>query len=330
MSLKGISTMIVTMLLGCATAALGAVTFVYPAPNSWVDRSNYLILKLNNPEITGVKINVNGVAGDLLVVSSPDYRKAFQDMLIVQPVWDRGRNEITVESYIGKDRAETAQTLVYYLPKGDPATAPPEFKPNVFHTPEMELRCTACHTMDPSPAQLLSTQEKENPCVGCHRKMLNVKYVHGPAGTYSCVYCHKEKGTPKYVVTKREAALCGECHEDKTAEFKKRKYVHGPIAGGMCETCHDSHGTPYQAQLKAPVNELCLSCHESIKKTPHVVRTTTGTGHPVSGRTDPSAPKSGREMSCISCHNPHAADVRYFFVNNNEDRLMLCQMCHNK
>jgi predicted CXXCH cytochrome family protein len=309
---------------------MGAVSFIYPAPNTWVERSNHLILKLNNLEITGVTINVNGVAGDQLLVSSPEYRRAFQDILIVQPVWDRGRNEITVEAYTGKDRVETAQSLVFYLPKGDPSSAPPEFSANVFHVAEMESRCSSCHVMNPSPAQLQSTIEKENPCIGCHRRMLNVKFVHGPAGTFSCVYCHKERATPKYAVTKREAALCGECHEDKAADFRKRKYVHGPIAGGLCETCHDPHGSPYYGQLKAPINELCLSCHEAIKKSFHVVRTTTGAGHPVSGRKDPSAPKSGREMSCVSCHNPHASDVRYFFVNNAEDRMQLCQMCHNK
>ncbi|RNC72759.1 MAG: cytochrome C [Desulfuromonadales bacterium] len=327
---KGILVFIAAVILAAATAAFGAVTFVYPSPNTWVERSNYLILKLNNPEVTGVRIAVNGISSDLLVVGSPEYRKMFQDILIVQPVWDHGRNDVTVESFIGKDRAESAQAQFYFAPRGEGASAPPEFKPYVFHMSDMEKRCSGCHNMEPSPAQLFSTLEKENPCVGCHRKMLNVKFVHGPAGTYSCVYCHTEKVAPRYAVTKREAALCNECHEDKAAEFRKRKYIHGPIAGGMCEVCHDPHGSNHYGQLKAPVNELCLSCHEAIKKTPHVVRTSTGEGHPVGGRKDPSALKSGREMSCISCHNPHASDVRYFFVNNAEDRMVLCQMCHNK
>jgi len=330
MSRRGIIAIMASVLIGAAATAFGAVTFIYPAPNTWVERSNHLILKLNSTEITGVRIGVNGVAGDLLVVGSPEYRRAFQDILIVQPVWDRGRNEVTVETFIGNNRAESVQAQVFFAPHGDQATVPPEFKPYLFHLPELEARCVGCHTMEPTTAQLLSTLAKENPCIGCHRKMLDVKFVHGPAGTYSCVYCHKEKATPRYTVTKREAALCNECHGDKAAEFAKRKYIHGPIAGGMCEVCHDSHGSANYAQLKAPINQLCLSCHESIKKTPHVVRTTSGAGHPVSGVKDPSAPKTGREMSCISCHNPHAADVRYFFVNNAEDRMMLCQMCHNK
>lgn len=330
MSRRGIIGIAAAMLLASAATAFGAVTFIYPGPNTWVANSKHLILKLNSTEVTGVKIGVNGVVSDLLMVGSPEYRRAFQDFLIVQPVWDRGRNEVTVETFIGNNRAETVQASVYFAPNAEQSSIPPEFKPYPFHLPELEARCVGCHEMAPSSDQALSTLTKENPCIGCHRKILDVKFVHGPAGTYSCGYCHKDKAAQRYAVTKREAALCNECHSDKSAEFAKRKYIHGPIAGGMCEVCHDSHGSANYGQLKAPINELCLSCHEAIKKTPHVVRTTTGAGHPVSGAKDPSAPKTGREMSCISCHNPHASDVRYFFVNNAEDRLLLCQMCHNK
>lgn len=330
MTSRGIFAAITFIIVFCSAVAQGAVSFIYPASNSWVKRSDYLIVKLNNSEITAVRINVNGVDGDMLAVGSAEYRKVFQDLLIVQPVWDPGRNEVTLEAFIGKERVETVQARIYYAPQGDPATVPPEYSPNVMHTPDAEKQCAGCHNMEPTSSQVLSAQEKENPCIGCHRAMLKVKYVHGPAGTYSCVYCHKVKGSAKYAVAKREAALCAECHEDKAAEFKKRKFIHGPIAGGMCEACHDSHGSQNYGQLKAPINELCLSCHEVIKKTPHVVRTTTGDGHPLSGRKDPSSPKTGREMSCISCHNPHAGDVRYYFVNNAEDRLQLCQLCHNK
>uniref|UniRef100_A0A831UD13 Cytochrome C n=1 Tax=Geobacter metallireducens TaxID=28232 RepID=A0A831UD13_GEOME len=330
MSRWGILGITAALLVASAAAAFGGITFIYPAPNAWVERSDHLIIKLNSAEVTGVRIGVNGIVSDMLAVGTPEYRRAFQDFLIVQPVWDRGRNDVTVETFIGNSRAETAQAQIYFAPDAAPSAIPPEFKPYPFHRPELEARCVGCHDMAPSSGKAMSTLAKENPCIGCHRKMLDVKFVHGPAGTYSCVYCHKEKATPRYAVTKREAALCSECHGDKAAEFAKRKYIHGPIAGGMCEVCHDSHGSANYAQLKAPINELCLSCHEAIKKTPHVMRTTTGTGHPVSGVKDPSAPKTGREMSCISCHNPHAGDVRYFFVNNEEDRMMLCQMCHNK
>lgn len=322
-----ISLLFVTLLVQSAPAE---VDFIYPPRSSWANRSDYLILKLNNPEVSGVRINLNGVPGDLLDIGAPEYRKAFRDMLIVQPAWDQGKNQIVVELYKGKERVESAASEVFYSLTRDPSSVPPEFKPFIMHTPAMEKLCAPCHNMKPTPAQMNSNMEKDNPCFGCHKKMLGAKFVHGPAGTYSCGYCHDTKNGSGYAVPKREAELCNECHADKAAEFKKRKYVHGPIAAGLCEVCHDSHGTPYPFQLRAKGNEVCLSCHEKVRKEPHVVRTTTGEGHPVSGFPDPSKPGSGKDISCISCHNPHSGDVRFFFQNNAEDKMLLCQMCHNK
>lgn len=311
-------------------ASHAAITFVYPAPKSWVKRSDYLVLKLNSQEISEVRITVNGLASDMLQVASPEYRKAFNDFIILQAIWDTGRNEVTVEGFGGGKKLESQATEIFFNPRDDPALIPPEYSATVMHVPEREKLCAPCHNMAPAKEQTAQVTEKTNPCYACHKRILNVPFVHGPAGTFSCSYCHNAQGNPRYAPVKRDAALCLDCHEDKAADFKKRKFRHGPVDAGMCEICHDPHGSRYPAQLRAPVNELCVSCHEQIKKEPHVVRTTTGEGHPLEGVTDPSKQGSGRQMSCISCHNPHAGDVRYFFQNNAEDRMLLCQMCHNK
>jgi predicted CXXCH cytochrome family protein len=184
--------------------------------------------------------------------------------------------------------------------------------------------------MNPTPAQMNSSIEKSNPCFICHKKMLAVKYVHGPAGTYSCGYCHASKGNPKHAVPRRGSALCYECHSDMSVQIRKKKFVHGPVEAGMCDACHDPHGSQNESQLLKPINELCLSCHGHIRNQKHVVRASNGEGHPLSGKDDPSKKGSGRKMSCISCHLPHGGDVRYFFTNNLEDRMNLCQVCHNK
>lgn len=329
MTRRGLMTIAMFCVLGTPAVTRAAVSFIYPAAKSWVGRSDYLILKLNNPQLTSVKITVNGLASDPLQIGSPEYRKAFQDFLIVQPVWDPGKNEVVVEGFKGQERLESTTSTIYFSVTKDPAAVPPEFKAIALHTPETEKLCTPCHNMNPSAAQL-NKLGNENPCYGCHKRMLNSKFVHGPAGTFSCSYCHDVKGNPKYAIPRRDASLCSDCHADKTADFKKRKYLHGPIAAGMCEVCHDPHGSPYDFQLRMPVNELCLSCHEVVKQEPHVVRISTGEGHPLSGRPDPSRLASGKELSCVSCHNPHAGEVRYFFQNNNADRMQLCQLCHNK
>lgn len=309
-------------------AAHAAITFVYPAPKSWVRQSDYLILKLNSQEITEVRITVNGLASDLFQIGTPEYRKAFRDFIILQAVWDAGRNEVIVEGFGGGKKIETQTADILYNPRNAPALVPPEYSATVMHVPEREKLCAPCHNMGPASEQARGEMEKTNPCYGCHKRMLNAAFVHGPAGTFSCAYCHGAQGTPKHAAVKRDAALCNDCHTEMAASLKKRKFLHGPIDAGMCEVCHDPHGSAYPFQLRAPINELCLSCHEAVRDAIHVVRTPLGAGHPVSGKPDPSKPGSGRQMSCISCHNPHGADVRYFFTNNAEDRMALCALCH--
>ncbi len=312
------------------TSALAAVDFIYPSQNGSVNTSGHLIFKLNQNDITSLRITLNGIAGDPVDVGMPEYRKLFQDFFIAQSLWDQGANKIVVDLFKGGQKVESANLSVFYAPEGSTQKVPPEYTAVVLHRPESERLCQSCHNMNPTPAQMNSSVEKDNPCYVCHKKMLSVKYVHGPAGTYSCGYCHASKGNPKHAVAKRGAALCYECHADMAVQVKKKKFVHGPVEAGMCESCHDAHGSQNESQLIKPINELCLSCHGHIRGQKHVVMTTTGEGHPLSGKKDPLRSSSGKQMSCVSCHLPHGGNVRYFFFNNVEDRMTLCQACHNK
>jgi hypothetical protein len=74
--------------LAVAMVAEAAVSFVYPGDKTWVPHSDYLILKTNSPDVTAVKISINDVAGDIMEIGSPEYRKAFRDIVIVEPTWD--------------------------------------------------------------------------------------------------------------------------------------------------------------------------------------------------------------------------------------------------
>ena len=328
--LKRLTLMLLLATVLNAAAVHAAVEFIFPAAHSWVNRSGHMIIKFNEHDLTGVRITVNGVASDVLEVGTPEYRKLFQDFFIAQAIWDDGLNKLQVELFRGGQKIETTATDIYFVPEGNNRQAPPGFAANTMHVPTLEQQCVACHNMNATPAQMNSNVAKNNPCFRCHTKLVNFKYVHGPVGTYSCGYCHSSKGTPKYAVPKQGAALCYECHADMAVQMKQRKYLHGPIEAGMCEVCHDSHGSQYESQLIKPTNELCLSCHGHLRNRIHVVRTTMGEGHPLKGKPDPLRKISGKEMSCTSCHNPHGGQVRYFFVGNPEDRMALCQLCHNK
>lgn len=316
-------------LINVATV-FAAIDFIYPGPNSSVTSSGHLIFRLNQSDVSSIRITHNGIAGDPIDVGSPEYRKLFHDFFIAQSLWDTGVNSVVVDVFNGGQKVESASMSVLYAPEGSSLKVPPQYSAITLHRPEKERLCQSCHNMNPTPAQMNSSVEKDNPCYVCHKKMLSVKYVHGPAGTYSCGYCHASKGSPKHAVPKTGAALCYECHADMANQIKKKKFVHGPIEAGMCNACHDPHGSQHEGQLLKPINELCLSCHGHIRNQKHVMRTTTGDGHPLSGKNDPSKKGSGRQMTCISCHLPHGGDVRYYFVSNSDDRMNLCQVCHNK
>jgi len=321
---------IVSSLLLLARPATAGVIMVYPEPGTSVADSRHLVLKLGSTDITGVVVTVNGVTSDSLPVGTVEYKRAFRDFLILQPLWDKGKNELLVETYAGDKKLESFRAELFYAPKGEGVDVPAAFRRAVMHRPEADSLCVPCHIMRPTMKQVLDVPDKDNACYSCHRRMANQKYVHGPVGTYSCAYCHSLQGTPLYATPKRDARLCYECHQEKQKELKGFKFLHGPVAAEMCEICHDSHGSDNPAQLVMPINKLCLSCHEQIATSVHVTALSSGAGHPLSGMSDPSERGRGRELSCVSCHNPHGGKARYYFITGSDNRMELCQSCHNK
>ncbi|MEZ5292855.1 MAG: cytochrome c3 family protein [Vicinamibacterales bacterium] len=65
--------------------------------------------------------------------------------------------------------------------------------------------------------------------------------------------------------------------------------------GVTCAACHDVHGTAYNADLRLPAQQLCLTCHGSKSPNgPHAASVEAHTHHP--------ATSAGSE--CIACHMP--------------------------
>lgn len=318
------------LFLLCPVHLHAAMQLLYPAEMSWVYRSDHLILKTNDSSISGIRLTVNGVDSDIIPISSSDYRKLFQDILIVQPVWDNGKNVLLVEGFTGSQKVQSIGTEIYYNPLGDRSLVPNEFKEIPFHTPEKEKLCASCHDMSPSGGKSPSRNSEDSPCAVCHYKLVKVKYSHEPVTNYACAHCHVKTENPRHGTGRRDSALCNECHSDKADEIRKNSFSHGPVISGYCELCHDPHGSAFPGFMRRSINEVCLSCHEKVGKVSHVLKTTTGKGHPLSGKQDISPKRKGKELSCVSCHDPHGGVVRYFLVSRKEERMALCQYCHAK
>jgi predicted CXXCH cytochrome family protein len=157
---------------------------------------------------------------------------------------------------------------------------------------------------------------------------------HGPFKIGMCNSCHTshQSQIPMLLIAK-SPELCFTCHS--TEDFKN-KYVHKPVAEGRCEDCHNTHTAPYKNLSRLEGNEACRKCHEKVFRSPHpstplppdirVRSKDPKAAHPLEKVDDPRRP--GRQLSCVSCHNPHSSDWKGLFRYKAEKPADLCQYCH--
>lgn len=185
------------------------------------------------------------------------------------------------------------------------------------------------------PAPALSKAKKaEINCLECHSELEKGKSVH-PAVSMGCASCHTAVDatniphrfigkTPKGL-SAEQPELCYGCH-DKTL-FTKR-FVHAAVGMG-CTGCHNPHASDAASLLVKSVVKLCTTCHEEQASGRHIVAGfAPGDDHPVKGKNDPSKPS--RELSCISCHNPHSSAQAKLLVNETARPASICHLCHKK
>ena len=237
----------------------------------------------------------------------------------------------TVDVTLGdphEPRARARRALFFHdaiLARDDPRR---DTTPAPFHTTANERACRDCHRMDPAFADAAPGVPERSTCHGCHRGITDVRAVHGPAALWACTKCHDPLTTPaRYATPRPVMPLCFGCHEEQKESFWNNPYRHGPTATGFCTICHDPHGSEHGFFLKKAAWDLCTTCHAEKATGRHVVSWgPTGQTHPTRGRPDPVRP--GRELSCASCHNPHAAPGAKLWNFGVTKWGELCTKCH--
>ncbi|MBE0427441.1 MAG: cytochrome c3 family protein [Nitrospirae bacterium] len=213
----------------------------------------------------------------------------------------------------------------------------------------LNMGCETCHAKvegSEHPKQKKSiklTQDMPALCYGCHKESkFKGETVHSPVASGMCTGCHDaHQSNFNHILKSASPDLCYMCH--KKSNFT-RKYVHMAIPAVGCGTCHAPHVSSNPALLPRPVNDLCLSCHAAKAKLPHVVALPGDKRHPIMGVKDPSTIKMinvpdpkrperqievpdpdvpGKEMTCVSCHDPHSSDFRGILVQER-----ICIKCH--
>jgi predicted CXXCH cytochrome family protein len=160
-------------------------------------------------------------------------------------------------------------------------------------------------------------------CPSCHSGIADaLKVPHAKTATFT-------KG-----LSAEQPELCYGCH-DKTKFAKKT--VHAAVQMG-CLTCHDPHSSDNPGILVKSHYDICLDCHDQVKKSPHANAGFGMAGHPVGGEKsskrghkevakDPK--REGKAFSCASCHNPHSLDSVKLFRYPGNKAMDLCTNCHS-
>jgi predicted CXXCH cytochrome family protein len=164
-------------------------------------------------------------------------------------------------------------------------------------------------------------------------------------------------------------ATCFECHTELAEARAGKKHLHRPVFETSCTVCHQPHTGERERLLRADVNDLCLACHgrqnewvlsprtrpqRGRNKRPTSVELFGGAvelagnalegikllpvqpgdmwnhpkpGHPFGGEHEVN--ERTVRISCLSCHEPHAADTSSkFYVGTDDDDVDLCLTCH--
>jgi predicted CXXCH cytochrome family protein len=175
-------------------------------------------------------------------------------------------------------------------------TNAPLFAKQHMNYPVATSRCTSCHAVH-----------------GSNRVGMFYENVHKPVEGKMCNQCHEDATSPTPLKIKKEGNdLCRGCHSNMMNEMYLKSRIHWPVLSKKgCLACHNPHASTETGLRKAPMKELCGSCHQD-------------TIDRQKGSATKHLPVD--EGYCPQCHKPHAADSTFLL---SQDIIDLCASCHD-
>lgn len=249
-----------------------------------------------------------------------------------------GENNISVDGFKNNTLVKQEQRMVFLTSKvhKEYRYPPKQYTQNYFHKEINEKVCASCHDMSVNEVKGVAFEDitKSN-CYQCHSSLTGKKHSHAPAVNWLCTSCHNgevgkfnktDGNKTKYSVPDPIGDICFSCHKKNKEKWNDKRFHHEPADSGRCNKCHNSHSEENEFYLRKDAWDLCTGCHKDKIAGMHVVKTFGRKAHPTHNVKDPSRP--GKDLSCISCHNPHASNAA--FLLQSESAMGLCSRCHKK
>lgn len=314
--------LLASLLMVKEARAVNGFTIFTPFDNAYIEGSTAdLVLKVDDDSVDGIGLEING--------NPPLLLKKRKENNIICTIMDlsQGTNKIKLTAFRGQEVAEIKEIRVYVKSPFSQSELPARISEFRFHTAVNEKKCPTCHKMEIDREDANPASPESSSCYICHKRMLKEKYIHGPAAMWLCLSCHDSKSKKgKYLIQQPNPGICYPCHKTEMDVWKKSEFEHGPFTLGDCTICHKPHASDYPFWLRMHTTDLCLTCHSDKASGAHVVSGFGSPGHPVRGKPDPRNP--GKELTCASCHNPHAASNKDLLFYQGELMPGFCKTCH--
>ena len=196
--------------------------------------------------------------------------------------------------------------------------------------------CLSCHAMHGATGEHITRDPGDGTtCLGCHPSAAEPDTNHplgrvpgrdlvsdrrgahvtlSADGGIGCLSCHDlsaDTGAGMLRVLPGRKVVCLDCHSERT-DLKGSRHA-SLERGGLptCVACHDVHGGRREARFltsdaTSPGDPTgCLDCHGPGERAASSRVRPGRAGHPVDGR----GLVSGEPLTCLTCHDAHAADV---------------------
>lgn len=168
--------------------------------------------------------------------------------------------------------------------------------------------CMTCHLSTRPEVIAVIRAKAPLTCTSCHPQGHDFAPVHQISEAPGCRACHTGLDSPASIETIHNTAAngigaCATCHASPRPDVQAVILARAPVD---CSACHQAHD-PAHAQIRLPVSENCLDCHNPDAEIEHV---------------------GIRLVGCVDCHSSSDQNVLNAIKSGVAGNIVSCADCH--